>query len=79
MENGWTEKLEALDAERIELGKALGWLTEAAEPYEADQSYGDDDRVGLVQPITKKEGQELCDALKNARKVFLAWPKKEER
>ena len=51
MENGWTEKLEALDAERIELGKALGWLTEAAEPYEA---------------------------LKNARKVFLAWPQKEE-
>jgi len=59
MTNEWTKKLEALDAERIELGKALGWLTEAAEPYEDKSEY-------------------LCEALKNARKVFLAWPQKEE-
>ena len=63
-------ELAALEAEYIVLGKALGWLTEAAEVYEADQSYCDDERSGLVQPITKAEGQELFDALANARAIL---------
>jgi len=73
MINGWTKKLEALDAERIALGTALGWLVEAAEAYAVDQSYSDNDRL-VARMITKAEGQELCDALKNAREVFSAWP-----
>jgi len=46
--------------------KTLQRLSEAADAYRADQSYANDPRCGLVQPIDVKEGKELNAALDEA-------------
>lgn len=49
---------------------ALLRLANAADAYAADQSYSNDKRLGMVQPITVAEGEELNQALKRAWEVL---------
>lgn len=53
-----------LKSRNAELVKALKRLNAAAEPHVADQSRAEDERCGLTQPISVREGQELYDAWK---------------
>lgn len=52
------------------LEETLTRLRDAAEVYAADQSKATDARVGLVQPVTVEEAQELCEAIEQADKVL---------
>lgn len=61
-----------------DLRKALSGLLSAAEAFEADQSVATDQRVGIVQPITVKEGLALNKALDNARKVLRKYGERDE-
>ena len=49
---------------------ALRRLANAAEVYAADQSGATDARVGLVQPISVAEANELNAALRDARDLI---------
>ena len=61
----------AAERERSErLRGVLDWLVAAAEVYEARQEGATDSRVGLVQPITVAEGNELMAALRQARALL---------
>lgn len=62
----WNSELDAVE----KLRAALVRLADAAEVLSADQSYAKDSRCGLVQPITVQEGQELNDAITDARKLL---------
>ena len=48
--------------------RILKRLADAADAYAADQSGATDSRCGLVQPISVREGIELCNALEDAWK-----------
>lgn len=52
-----------------ELAAALAALAEAADVYAADQT-GADPRVGLVQPVTVAEAEQLNAALRVAWKTL---------
>lgn len=53
--------------------RALRRLVAAADVYAADQSGAVDDRIGLVQPITVADGNELNEALKQAEEHLDAY------
>ena len=60
----------AIDADKAELVEALQRIEQAADPLLADQTHAGDRRIGLVQPVTADEMDELIMAVREARRVL---------
>ena len=50
--------------------RVLARLSAAAEPFAADQSNATDPRVGMVQPVTVAECEELNESLRAAMELI---------
>ena len=69
----WPDLVVLIDWLRARGDKAravLSRLEDAAEAYTADQSYSNDSRLGMNQPITVAEGEELNAAVAAARAIL---------